>query len=890
MSDLSRLRLAAFASLLCLAAAAHAATPASGTLSTSQASLSFTGGPFLVPNETDTPYDNLGSPNPVCQSPGVDCDKFALTVDLPADYGTTHPNAQVAIKTSWPTVTGAGPVADACFADYLLDSSGTIVNAAYTCGNPEVMMAVAGQGTQQYTVEIIPELPLGQSYTTTVELTDGASAGSGGASNSAPPPPNGVPPKPLAFAQYTAPSGLGDNAGEPSIGVDPNPNVASLKHDQVNAAGVVFFQSGPNTLRANFDDGTVPATATWDDVSTRLVQQFALSDPIGFVDRQTGRVFSLDLIGGEGQSFMAFSDDDGATWTPAEGGPPAGSPDHETLASGPYAPPLAGLGPVYPNAVYYCGQPLAGTNFCARSDDGGLTFGPQIPTLHAPDCTPVGAQNGHVKVGPDGTVYLPQGRCPNDGLLSPTVAAVSISQDNGLTWTFSSVPDSTESDLDPAVAIDAGNNVYLTWPDANHHPHVAVSTDHGKTWSHDTDVGAPLGINNADFVIATAGDAGRAAVGFIGTPTTGDSRSASAINTVRGAWHLYIAVTYDGGKTWTTVDATPHDPVQVGSVCTSGTTCGADRNLLDFNDLQIDTEGRILAGFADGCLAPGCNEATSATTKPPYNASRASKAAIVRQACGLGLLSAYDAKLGSVACATTVPGAPAIPAGASCHVPGVELITDGAGDALPDQGSLDITAIDVAEPADMPGKLVFTMKVADLGTVPPGTRWVIRFLTDTPPANGDDTYFVEMTTAPTDFTTAQGTATTQFVYGSTGAPSAAGQSVPVRLFNVQGDLDPASKMSADGTITLVLDESKIPSLTVGKLVTGIAGTTRAPATPDNQLIYDQTGNGVYLLAGTAACSGAKAASSHGVVLGGGLGWLTLLPLGIAGVVRRRRTA
>jgi hypothetical protein len=66
-------------------------------------------------------------------------------------------------------------------------------------------------------------------------------------------------------------------------------------------------------------------------------------------------------------------------------------------------------------------------------------------------------------------------------------------------------------------------------------------------------------------------------------------------------WHLYIATTYDGGLSWVTTDATPNNAVQRGSICTGGTTCGDDRNLLDFIDVTIDKQGRVEVGYADGC-------------------------------------------------------------------------------------------------------------------------------------------------------------------------------------------------------------------------------------------------------------------------------------------------
>ena len=47
------------------------------------------------------------------------------------------------------------------------------------------------------------------------------------------------------------------------------------------------------------------------------------------------------------------------------------------------------------------------------------------------------------------------------------------------------------------------------------------------------------------------------------------------------------------------------DPIQVGSICLNSGDCrdigGSNRNLLDFNDLHIDLEGRVYIAFADGC-------------------------------------------------------------------------------------------------------------------------------------------------------------------------------------------------------------------------------------------------------------------------------------------------
>src|SRR5205814_351744 len=160
-----------------------------------------------------------------------------------------------------------------------------------------------------------------------------------------------------------------------------------------------------------------PAINLWQDVSATADQQGVLTDPIGFVDHYSssplglvypppntpGRVFTLDLIGLQGNSAGAFSDDDGNTYTPgANGGAPAGG-DHETFGAGPYSAnqPVLILHPNYRNAVYYCSQNGAVEAECARSDDGGQTFGPGIPIFPPNTCT--GGIHGHVKVSPDGT-------------------------------------------------------------------------------------------------------------------------------------------------------------------------------------------------------------------------------------------------------------------------------------------------------------------------------------------------------------------------------------------------------------------------------------------------------------------------------------------------------
>jgi hypothetical protein len=241
-------------------------------------------------------------------------------------------------------------------------------------------------------------------------------------------------------------------------------------------------------------------------------------------------------------------------------------------------------------------------------------------------------------VGPDGTVYVPNSSC-SAGTGSQGVA---ISHDNGLTWLDKTIPNSVGSG-DPSVGIGTDNTVYFGYVNGDGRPHIAVSTDHGQTWINDYEVGVPVGCNPGDqyapcriksavFPTVVAGDGDRAAFGFLGSTTGGNYQDQA---TFQGIWDFYVATTYDRGAHWVTVNATAGDPVQKGSICLLGVICGDDRNLLDFNDISVDREGRSIAAYADGCVpALGC-------VAPDYN-GRTDKAAIIRQATGRRLFAAFD--------------------------------------------------------------------------------------------------------------------------------------------------------------------------------------------------------------------------------------------------------
>jgi len=406
------------------------------------------------------------------------------------------------------------------------------------------------------------------------------------------------------FGVYTQ-TGLGDGCGEPTLAVHPK-------------TGDVLYQCGLQTLRVTkLKNGK----ATWTPVQP-LVESLQTSDPILEMDPVTGRVFVNQLMP-QGCSVQAYSDDFGSSWTQAASGCALGiSFDHQTITTG--KPTTIPASPAYPNLVYYCTNDLAALQ-CGTSVDGGLSYGPAHPVSTDPNetCSPI---VGHIKSAPDGTLYLMPDGCEDEA----GKQAVYVSTDNALTWTKRSIPRTTQGDAGhPSVGVAKDGTVYAAWGSADNdgksgRVHVAVSGNRGERWSAPVALGKDLGVRVSRFPLAVAGDGDRAAVAFLGSRSSDNPGSKREFE---GAWHLYVAFTYDRGKTWKTWNATPKNPVQVGSICTGGLSCDGDRNLLDFNDMVLDGKGRVVVAYADGCLkAKGC------TTK-----DRLKKGAFVRQEGGLPL-------------------------------------------------------------------------------------------------------------------------------------------------------------------------------------------------------------------------------------------------------------
>ena len=408
-------------------------------------------------------------------------------------------------------------------------------------------------------------------------------------------------------------------AGEPTLGV-------------TNEGNVFYTAIQTNTrvevLRSQ-DEGK-----SWEIVSPKLPNgrnaQLLSFDPYVWVDDAEGvdRIFTIDLT--VACSYVSFSDDEGKTWTtnPLACGRPVN--DHQTLFSGrPAISPTVN----FPHVVYYCWNDVASAS-CSKSLDGGLTFIPtgspgfagydpnaEEPGVNTEDPKDPPAQcgglHGHGHVGNDGTVYLPKGHCGQPWL--------SISKDEGATWTQVQVAKNGVAHHESSVATDSKGNIYYVYSAKDRLIYLVTSQDGGKTWSKPMMVGAP-GTNETNLPSLDVGGVGKVAIAYMGTTNSPGQPFPKAEGGTtnpdcfvaqlpcppppeykKTTWNGYMTISanaLDKNPTFysTTVND-PKDPLKRG-------TCGPGRcglTILDFIDITIAPNGQVWSSWVDACITV-CSE------------------------------------------------------------------------------------------------------------------------------------------------------------------------------------------------------------------------------------------------------------------------------------------
>lgn len=158
---LNRILAASIAAVFAMSA--HSAEVGSGTLTLSETTITFGGGPIVG--------TNAGSDAGLqCIDPLFPCDTFALSSELPEDLDEYFPTALIRVILA-PTDSPTG--AD----DYdlvIYDENGAELASSASAGATEAVSVIAYGGVKSYTVEVIHWLVLGGSYSATMELSLGA--------------------------------------------------------------------------------------------------------------------------------------------------------------------------------------------------------------------------------------------------------------------------------------------------------------------------------------------------------------------------------------------------------------------------------------------------------------------------------------------------------------------------------------------------------------------------------------------------------------------------------------------------------------------------------------------------------------------------------------------
>ena len=178
-------------------------------------------------------------------------------------------------------------------------------------------------------------------------------------------------------------------------------------------------------------------------------------------------------------------------------------------------------------------------------------------------------------------------------------------------------------------------------------------------------------------------------------------------------------------------------------------------------------------------------------------------------------------------------------AGPSCSLPGVTVMSDPTGDSTDMLPSHDIQSFSVAEPSNLSGQSVYTIKVADLSLLPPNTEWIVDWRN----YYGMTSYFVSMNT----FDPTRGPV---FTYGHYDCSVSLCQSV------TDGEAD-AGQYLPDGTIRITIANSRLGN-EPGQIIGSYQGAVRLFHHPtfgiggDFDRMYGASAD--YHFVGNAACS------------------------------------
>lgn len=558
-----------------LAPAVHADSPGPNSLTWSQPSRTFDGGPVTGPSKRGT-----------CLP--TSCAKFEVTIDSAvARSWATQPGGLVT------TVTWANP--DQELDLWLYDEQGNELDSSAFGGtvSQRVVLGNPPAGTYQIWVQSFSGVVTKFQVSAVIGVQD--------------PTPVTTTPSSLRFS----PPALVDpqiTTGEPSLRLAPDGR-GYVDAPWKTSSGTSFVW---RSQRAG-------ANLTYELLDSRIAgaadpRHRACSASSGGADSDiaVGPNGQLILVDAEVASVgVSWSSDSGDSWQCSAASPTVPDDDRPWVAMTPTAD---GSGPnvdayLAYRALSLSGQFASGTTGrpvrlqIDRTTDGGKSWTAAASILdgkQAINGTPVYLKlPGPVFTDGDGNVYVPfagqGGR-----------VYIARSTDAGRTFLVDLVAQRLGAPSYGFVsgAADAAGTLYVAWVDqATFDVVYSSSRDGGATWSEPQKIN-PAG-STAVFPWIAAGRAGDVAIGWYGT----DTLMRPDLVPADSAWYPYVARSLDAdaaSPTFQISSLTPA-PVHVGALCVADTPCDASlRRFGDFFTVAIDNTGAVRAVFNDdaGAAAP----------------------------------------------------------------------------------------------------------------------------------------------------------------------------------------------------------------------------------------------------------------------------------------------
>lgn len=444
--------------------------------------------------------------------------------------------------------------------------------------------------------------------------------------------------------------------------------------------------------------------------------------------------------------------------------------------------------------------------YVATSIDGGLTY-PVTSLVSTGGTTP-----GYISVDQNtGWIYV--------GHLSSSALFVSRAKFDAtnplapLSFQTVTVDNTTpHGHLFDAVKVGRDGTVYAVWSD-DHNIFYSYSTDHGATWSVKTQVSNPtFAIADRNGVTQTvktnifpwleAGTAGR--VDFVWFATT------EATNNDNADWVVMFSQATNANTStpvFRQVVASDHF-IHAGNVSEMGLGGAANRNLLDYFQVSLDPQGGAMIAFADDH-----NDFTGHTY-------------VTRQISGP---SAYSGANGT-GYVTTVTPAPA-PAQDPTKPQVVDFRDDTVAETavVPGDNAWDITSIRYGCQQALDGSTLLTaaMNVSSLATVPAEANWRVNFSANSVAGLGDraDQFFLQASTE---------TSTPTFFWGTTTRNSDGSFTYTTRAATDVGYFDTVNNQVVFKVNLNQLNAFASKPLGIGSTLIGLRGSTyEIPITVNN---------------------------------------------------------